>query len=73
MMHSEDMMLQFQYLRGVPNNKSLFQRIALEAKENEMESRTEQLRQELYNRNEAIKMVKHEVCINWLMQDGWHC
>ncbi|PNF26855.1 hypothetical protein B7P43_G16277 [Cryptotermes secundus] len=36
-------------------------RIALEAKENEMESCAEQLRQELYNRSEAIKMVKQEL------------
>jgi hypothetical protein len=55
---------------GVSNNTSLFQRTALEAKENKMESRAEQLRQELYNRSEAIKVVKQEVRINRLMQDG---
>jgi hypothetical protein len=57
-------------LLGVHDNTSLFQRIALEAKENEMKSHAEQLRQELYNRSEAIKMVKQEVCMK-LAHAGW--
>ncbi|PNF26853.1 hypothetical protein B7P43_G16277 [Cryptotermes secundus] len=45
-------------------------RIALEAKENEMESCAEQLRQELYNRSEAIKMVKQEAVVVHEAQNG---
>jgi hypothetical protein len=57
-------------LLGVCNNTSHFQRIALEAKEIEMESRAEQLRQELFDRSEEIKMVKREVCVK-LAHAGW--
>jgi hypothetical protein len=35
----------------------------LEKKVNEMESHAQQLRQEVDNRSEAIKMVKQEVCM----------
>jgi hypothetical protein len=39
------------------------QRIALEAKVNKMDMHAQQLWQELDKKNEAIKIMQHEVCV----------
>jgi hypothetical protein len=57
-------------LLGVSNNTCTLQRIVLEAKENEMESRAQHLRQEVCNKSEAIEKVKQLVCMK-SAHAGW--